>query len=410
MSRPAKGARLLLRPERRIGARIRPAVWVIKDGGHEKSTGCLSGDRRGAEEALGRYIAEKYAPERVKSRDPAAIRLIDVLTIYLQDIAPSHARPKETVQRLQTLGSFFGDKTLSEINGALCRDYVKSRVGSPWKSAKPDRTDKPPRLVTEAAARRELEDLRAAINHHRKEGLCSEIIEVVLPEKAAARERWLTRDEAAKLLWTAYRARQPDVTTGLPTKRATALHVARFILVGLYTGTRAGAICGASLNRVSGRGYIDLEAGVFYRRAAGARETKKRRPPVRLPRRLLAHLRRWGRLGALEAEAERIAVAAGEKPAPRRFPRTAVVEWNGRPVGRINKAFARTATDAKLKDVSPHTLRHTAATWLMQGGCDLWEAAGYLGMTVEVLEANYGHHHPDHQSGALEAIGRRNGK
>jgi integrase len=201
--------------------------------------------------------------------------------------------------------------------------------------------------------------------------------------------------------------RQPEREGGPLTRRATAEHVARFILVGLYTGTRAGAICGASLERVSGRGYIDLKAGVFYRLATGARETKKRQPPVRLPPRLLAHLRRWGRLGAMEDAAEKAALAAGEKPAPRRFPRDAVVEWNGRPVGRINKAFARAASAAKLSGVSPHTLRHTAATWLMQNGCDLWEAAGYLGMTVEMLERNYGHHHPDHQSGALEALGRR---
>ena len=36
---------------------------------------------------------------------------------------------------------------------------------------------------------------------------------------------------------------------------------------------------------------------MFHRRALGARETKKRQPPVRLPDRLLAHLRRWQRLG-----------------------------------------------------------------------------------------------------------------
>jgi integrase len=46
--------------------------------------------------------------------------------------------------------------------------------------------------------------------------------------------------------------------------------------------------------------------------------------------------------------------------------------------------------------VTPHTLRHTAATWLMQAGTDLWVAAGYLGMTVETLERVYGHHHPGH--------------
>jgi hypothetical protein len=56
--------------------------------------------------------------------------------------------------------------------------------------------------------------------------------------------------------------------------------------------------------------------------------------------------------------------------------------------------------------VPTRPLRHTAATWLMQAGVDMWEAAGWLGMTVEQLKANYGHH-PDFQEGAAEAFGGR---
>src|SRR6516225_7874115 len=103
------------------------------------------------------------------------------------------------------------------------------------------------------------------------------------------------------------------------TERAVGQHVARFILLGLYTGTRHASICSAALMPTVGRGHVDLERGVFYRRVEGARETKKRQPPVRLPDRLLAHLRRWERLGI------------GQK---------AVVEWNGKPIRSVCKAFA----------------------------------------------------------------------
>jgi hypothetical protein len=38
----------------------------------------------------------------------------------------------------------------------------------------------------------------------------------------------------------------------------------------------------------------------------------------------------------------------------------------------------------------------------MQRGVDLWEAAGFLGMTVQILESTYGHHHPNFQKGAAD--------
>jgi hypothetical protein len=36
-----------------------------------------------------------------------------------------------------------------------------------------------------------------------------------------------------------------------------------------------------------------------------------------------------------------------------------------------------------------------AATWLMQSGTNPWKAAGFLGMSFEMLLERYGHHHPD---------------
>lgn len=161
-------------------------------------------------------------------------------------------------------------------------------------------------------------------------------------------------------------------------------HLARFLLVGLYTGSRADVIVSASFERQPGRPYIDLDDGMFYRRPAGAAETKKRRPPVRIPPRLLAHMRRWRRLGA-------------------RYP----VEIGGKPIKRIRFALQWTAEELGLSRVTPHALQHTAATWLMQAGVDLWEVAGFLGMSVQTLEKNYGHHHPDHVSGVHKAFQRR---
>jgi len=387
MSRQPKGARLWLEAEvRRGGKLIRRANWVIRDGKSKIRTGCIRENRADAERKLADYIAEKYQPSKQRGRDPNQTLVLDVLNLYLAEVCKDHARPDETKQRVLTLADFWQPYTLSDVNGHLCRDYVTWRVGQPWRSSKPDRTNRPARIVTQATARRELEDLRAAINHHIREGRCRELISVVLPEKAPSRDVWLTREEAAKILLTAWRAKQ--VFRDKATQRAVGKHIARFMLVGLYTGTRHAAICGAAFQPAIGRGHVDLERGVFYRRAQGTRETKKRQPPVRLPERLLTHLRRWHRLG--------IATHA-------------VVEWNGKPVCSVRKGFAAAVQAADLdKHVTPHTLRHTAATWMMQNGADLWQAAGYLGMTVEILEKIYGHHHPDYQADAAEAATRTN--
>ena len=81
------------------------------------------------------------------------------------------------------------------------------------------------------------------------------------------------------------------------------------------------------------------------------------------------------------------------------------MEWNGQPVRKINKAFRSAREAAGLgPDVVPHTLRHTCATWLAQSGVPVWEAAGFMGMTAEMFERGYGHHHPDYQREASEAV------
>ena len=308
--------------------------------------------------------------------------MLDVLNIYLADKATKHSDPSITKGRIMTLAAWWGDKTLAQVNGTTCREYVAYRTAQPRRAAKPDITGKPARMVTAAGARRELEDLRSAINHHRTEGLCSEVVGVALPEKNEPREDWLTRYEAARLISAAWRARQ-KMGEGV-TDRPVGRHLARFILVGLYTGTRHTAICSAAFNPAIGRGHIDLETGVFYRRPQGSRQTKKRQTPVRLPERLLAHLRRWNRLG---------------------IAKHAVVEWNGKPIVSVRKSFAAAAMAAGIdRHITPHILRHTAATWVMQRGSDVWAAAGWLGMSPEVLERVYGHHHPDFQRDVAERM------
>jgi integrase len=379
MPRRKSPPRLWLRPARkaRSGKSKTRAVWIILDDGNHVATGCFAGEDTKAQEFLAAYIAEKYSPTR-RLKDIESIDAADVLSIYYEDRRERQANKAKFDERMARLAKWWGGKMLAEVNGANCRAYVRWRASS-------------------GGSRRDLEDLRAAINYHAKEGYHRGIVRVTLPEKGLPRERWLTRSEAAKLLWACWRHRETQTVHVGPLKgqkvetdKRPLRHVARFILIGLYTGTRAGAIAAASPFRVVGKSFVDLDGGIFYRLAIGKRATAKRQTPVPLPPRLLAHLRRWSRL---------------------RISKSHFVEWNGKPISSVKTGFASgvriAGLDVSVGNVTPHTLRHTAATWLMQLAVPMWEAAGFLGMSEKTLRDTYGHHHPDFLRGAAQAIGTR---
>jgi integrase len=363
MPRPRKTARLWLRP----GRDDRAAVWVILDGGKEFGTGCSQGDVAGAEQALADYAAKKHDPKKaIRQGDPNSTKVADAISVYWTEHAQKLSRPGAIRKRLDTLLDFFGLKVVGELNGSLQRDYAEKRGSL-------------------SAARRELEDLAAAINHtlRDKVGGGNIVFRPVLPDAAEARDRWLTREEAAHLIWTAWRARKRN--RGGTLGPYMSKHLARFILVALYTGTRAGAVCGAALVPSIGRGYVDLERGVFHRKAVGARTTNKRQPTVDIMPRLLAHMRRWHRLG---------------------ISKHSVIEWQGEPVLRVTKTFETIREAAKLPDVSPHTLRHTSISWYLRAGVAISDVSDYCGVSEAIIRRHYKHHLPGTYDRVFEAAPR----
>jgi integrase len=84
-----------------------------------------------------------------------------------------------------------------------------------------------------------------------------------------------------------------------------------------------------------------------------------------------------------------------------------VINENGARLKEIKKGFASACRRAGLEGVTPHTLRHTCATWLMQAGVNIWDASGYTGMTVETLQRVYAHHHPDYLRDPAQALSGR---
>jgi integrase len=235
MPRRSKGARLYRDPVR--------DVWVIRDGTTFVRTG--TADRDQAEKALASYIGRKHEPQ--PSSDPL---IDDVLAVYGRERAPHlFSGGRDVAYSIPALLNHWSGKRTSAITARACRAYKND------------------------GGRRELSVLQAAIKFwHKEYGPLTSVPVVTLPPRGPARERWLTKSEAARFLWEARRTE----------------HLKRFILIGLHTGSRAGVIFALRWD------WIDFERGVMRRRSAeDVEKATKRRPPVRVSRRLLSFLRRW---------------------------------------------------------------------------------------------------------------------
>jgi integrase len=287
-------------------------------------------------------LLSQYIARKYKPQDSGAPLIADILLAYGTEHVPHKRSSKNIDYTIGNLSKWWGDKTIADVTSGNCRAYTATK-SSP-------------------AARRDLETLRAAIGHWNKEhGPLDRVPIVTLPPKSEPRERWLTRKEARRL-------RKAAMATP---------HLYRFIVIGLLTGSRSSSIFNLQWD------WIDFRSGIMLRRAPGAAEDqKKRTPPVRIGGALLRLLRRWHRMdGGICAY---------------------VVHYDGQPISRIRRTWAKACKTAKLKGVTPHTLRHTRATWMMQAGITPWEAAGALGMTADTLTNVYAKHHPDFQKRASE--------
>ena len=172
------------------------------------------------------------------------------------------------------------------------------------------------------------------------------------------RDRWLTRMEADKLL-----------------SEALALHVKTFLAVCLYTAARATAVLQLTWDR------IDLNAGLIdFGSVAGG----KGRAVVPIAESLKPYL----------AEARKAATCAF------------VVEHGSKPVGSVKTGVRAAARRAKLPGVSPHVLRHTAATWMAMKGVKIEMIARMLGHSdPRVTWRTYAKYSPDYLQEAVAALG-----
>jgi integrase len=266
--------------------------------------------------------------------------IVDVLQTYLAEVVPLKKTGRNIAYRISYLLPHWGTMTTADISTKTCRAYAATK--------------------SDASAGADLKVLKSAVTHwHREHGPLTTMPIFELPRAAPPKDRWLSRSEVARLLRAARRYQ----------------HLRCAILLQLYTGSRPGVILAMQWSQ------IDIRGKTMRRIPAGELQDKRKRAPrVRLGRRILAHLRRWKRIDGTHA----------------RY----VCHYEGQRVRDPHKTWHRAVKEAGLKGVTRHTLRRTRATWLMQRGIPIWEAAGHLGMSTMTLERVYGHHDRSNQEAA----------
>jgi integrase len=329
--------------------------WTEEGKTRHHSTG--TGDLERAKEifgrwlvAQGRHLDEPHQPGR---RYPTETTIIEALGFYGAQRAPELADPTRVGYAIDRLAEWWGpDRLVDDITPQTCRQYVRARL----KQGVKIRT-----------AARELIVLRAAVNYAVKNKYLTSAPFVEVPPREPGQDRWLTRSEAARLLWES--RREPKAR----------LHLPLFLLIALYTGARRGAILGLRWSQV------DLVNGRIDFNEPGRPRTNKRRPIIPIPDRLRWFLR------------------AAQRRTNCRF----VISYEGERLKGIRRSFDAACARAGLTDVTPHVLRHTCGTWLAQAGVDLYQIGGWLGHSNERTTELYAHHHPNHFAAAKRAIERR---
>lgn len=294
----------------------------------------------------------RRAALRTQDREAAERALVDWLR--------AAAGPRETVADI--MGAYLDDRH-GRLNEARARDA--------WKRLRPHFGHLRPEHVTRQSCReyaamrrrrakdgtiiKELSTLRAALRWHDR--ATPAIVE--MPRQPPPRDRYLTREEYRRLR---------DAAAATP-----HLHV--FVWLAYRTAGRASAILELTWDRVDfDRAQIRLGEAVG---------TKGRATVPMAPD--LVDVIHEARRGALS---------------------DFVVEYAGRRVRSIRKAFAAAVARAGLLDVSPHVLRHSAAVHMVESGVPIAEVAQFLGHSSETVTFRvYGRFSPSYlrrAAGALE--------
>jgi integrase len=265
---------------------------------------------------------------------------------YFADHASRLASAKTIEYQLDRILAELGKATdLDQLNDRMISEMVQRRRGQ----------------VCDSSVNRELTLLRAVLNR--------------------ARDAWGA--DVARINWKRHRLLEPEHRTRYlqPAEadrllRVAPRHLAPIIRCALWTGLRLGNLLALDWSQ------IDLQQGAI------TVHVKSRKPggkvltvPIGDPLRVM-----FEAMGA--------------------YTSGRVFRYMGRPIAKLRRSFATALRRAKIQNFRFHDLRHTAASWMIQGGTPLEVVRQVLGHEDIHTTLRYAHHSQDAQRKAIDAIAK----
>lgn len=361
------------------------ATPILQKRDNDRYYACWTEDRRSFRKSMGtsnRDLAEaRFAQwlliggHRAATEDPesagSALTVAECWQVYDEKHVRKNVAASATMGfSWKALEPHFGRLLVAQVDQDQVDLYVTKRTsGRLGRKVKPQ------------TCRKELSALFAALRFCAAPAQrlipATAIAEVELPEEGDPRDRWLTIEEMQALLDAAAAMRRGDrLSRG-----------ERFLWIALETAARKQAIFDLTWDRV------DFETGTIHFDVPGRKRTKKRRVSVAMSSALRPVLRR----AYDERESELVMDNKAEI--------WATIQWI---VGRAGIAGKQpkieTSQKPRATGVSPHVLRHTAATHMARRGVPLWKIANILGNTLAMTEKVYAKWAPEDPGNTVDLI------
>lgn len=305
-----------------------------------------------AEEFKREKLKEVFAGVRGNSPPAKYVSIMDILDGYW-----TYKKDTRSASRLKYslvhLINFWDGRTVADVNIETIKHYCSQS----------DRA--------KSTLKRELHDLRSAVSHAITMERLAPYVFPKIPIKEQPTQKSMSRSEVAQLL----RSARSEFRSNF--------HLTLFIIVGYYTGARKAAILGLKWDQINfDRNTIDF-------RDPELEETKKRRSYIPMPPKLREFLLRRFRRYSNQSQF--------------------VFHYKtkiGKQVKSIDKGFRAAADRAKLDGVTPHTLRHTRVTELVQAGHSVRTIMAYMALTHETIFKVYAHVNEKDVLNLAASIGR----